>query len=165
MRCISELWRGPRVRIAANHAFGEGGCHGRNAGEQISRIQEMFICLKPVAALGFESSSETCSDFPCLLRLRRVVGEPDFWSQTVTRPRGYGRFATHRDPSPATLKIVSISLEEFAAFDTCANQWCQLAAVANVELTEKRAHPIFSRPKPSGCLRRWCATVPGDHGS
>jgi hypothetical protein len=33
-------------------------------------------------------------------------------------------FATHRDPSPATLKIVSISLEEFATFDTFANQWC-----------------------------------------
>lgn len=121
--------------------------------------------LKSGGSSGLRKQFRTCSDFPCLLRLRRVVGDPDFWSQTVTRPRGYGRFATHRDPSPATLKIVSISLEEFAAFDTCANQWCQLAAVANVELTEKRAHPIFSRPKPSGCLRRWCATVPGDHGS
>jgi hypothetical protein len=64
MRCTSELWRGSRVRIAANHAFGEGGCHGRNAGEQISRIQEMFICLKAVAALGFESSFELARTFP-----------------------------------------------------------------------------------------------------
>lgn len=36
-----------------------------------------FICLKAVAALGFESSFKLAR-LSCLLRLRRVVGNPDF---------------------------------------------------------------------------------------
>src|SRR5262249_5814552 len=65
------------LRCAAFRSYGGGpeyglqqitrsatACHGRNAGEQISRIQEIFICLKAVAALGFESSFELARTLP-----------------------------------------------------------------------------------------------------
>jgi hypothetical protein len=127
---------GPRVRIAANHAFGRRRVTDGKRESRYHEYKRYFINLKAVAALGFESSFELARTFPVCCGSVGLWAIPIFWSQTVTCPRGYARFATHRDPSPATLKIVSISLEEFATFDTFANQWCQLVAVANVELTD-----------------------------
>ncbi len=55
---------GPRVRIAANHAFGDGVSRTECGRADITNTRDIHLLKSGMAALGFESSFELARTFP-----------------------------------------------------------------------------------------------------